>query len=228
MADDTRLRILRVAGPIFAENGFERTTIREICAAADVNVASVNYHFGGKQTLYVETVAQAHKQRLQRVPPAAWSPEATPEEQLLVFVTTILKRSLGEGDVGWETRLLMREMLEPTEACRPVMEEYVRPQWDQLTRILNDFLPVETDEHIRQQIAFSIVGQCLHYRVANELVLLLIGDDWQSTPYSIERLAQHITQFSLAAIQGFAVQRQHPNLLPTDRVPHTVMADEIH
>ncbi|MCA9077876.1 MAG: CerR family C-terminal domain-containing protein [Planctomycetaceae bacterium] len=228
MADDTRLRILRVAGPIFAENGYEGTTIREICAAADVNVASVNYHFGGKETLYVETVAHAYGERLQRVPPAAWSPEATPAEQLHAFVTTILKRCLGEGDVGWESRLLMREMLEPTDACRMVIGEYVRPQWNQLAQILDRLLPADTEEHVRQQIAFSIVGQCVYYRMANELVLMLIGGDWQSDPYSIERLAQHITQFSLAGIHGFADPGKQPNLRQADRVPHAVMANDIH
>ncbi len=206
MADDTRLRMLRVAGPIFADNGFEGTTVREICAAADVNVASVNYHFGGKETLYIQTIEFAHQVRLQRVPPAEWPLEASPADKLMIFVTTILNRILGEGNIGWETRLLMREMLQPTEACRPLMEEYVRPQWDQLLGVLDELLPSATTPHVRHQIAFSIVGQCLHYRLANELVTLLIGDDWQSREFSVERLASHITQFSLAAIAGISGQ----------------------
>ncbi len=215
MADDTRIRMFRVAGPIFADKGFEGTTVREICAAADVNVASVNYHFGGKETLYLQTVELAHQERLQRVPPAAWPSDALPADKLLIFVTTILNRILGEGNIGWETRLLMREMLQPTEACRPLMEEYVRPQWDQLMGILDELLPTVTTHHVRHQIAFSIVGQCLHYRLANEFVSLLIGDDWQTGAYSVERLAQHITQFSLAAMNGLSEMIQEgesPNL----------------
>jgi len=59
--DDARTRILNVAGPIFAEKGFQATTIREICGQANVNVAAVNYHFGDKERLYTEAVKRAHQ-----------------------------------------------------------------------------------------------------------------------------------------------------------------------
>ncbi len=54
--DDTRSRLLAAAGPVFADKGYQAATIRDICLAAGVNVASVNYYFGDKATLYLETV----------------------------------------------------------------------------------------------------------------------------------------------------------------------------
>ncbi len=58
--DDARTRILNTAGPIFAHKGYEAATVREICDQAEVNLASVNYYFGGKERLYIETVKRAH------------------------------------------------------------------------------------------------------------------------------------------------------------------------
>ena len=51
---DTKTKILEVARLLFADQGFEGTSIREIAKAADVNIASVNYHFNNKENLFNE------------------------------------------------------------------------------------------------------------------------------------------------------------------------------
>jgi AcrR family transcriptional regulator len=50
-AQDTRERILDAAEREFAENGLQATSLRTITAAAEANLASVNYHFGSKDGL---------------------------------------------------------------------------------------------------------------------------------------------------------------------------------
>lgn len=51
---DTKTKILEVARVLFADQGFEGTSVREIAKAADVNIASVNYHFTNKENLFNE------------------------------------------------------------------------------------------------------------------------------------------------------------------------------
>lgn len=53
---DTKEKILNAAVKVFAEHGFRDATIRQICSAANVNVAMVNYHFKNKEALYAEVV----------------------------------------------------------------------------------------------------------------------------------------------------------------------------
>jgi len=48
---DTKTKILIVANELFARNGFDGVSIRDIAQAADVNVASINYHFNNKLNL---------------------------------------------------------------------------------------------------------------------------------------------------------------------------------
>ena len=56
----TRQRLLEIAGQIFAQRGYARTTSKEICKRAGANIAAVNYHFGGKEGLYAAVLEEAH------------------------------------------------------------------------------------------------------------------------------------------------------------------------
>jgi len=51
--DGTKDRLLTAASELFAERGFHRTTVRDIAARAQVNVAAGNYHYGSKRALYL-------------------------------------------------------------------------------------------------------------------------------------------------------------------------------
>jgi len=53
---DKRDEILDVAEKLFAEQGFDAITVREISKAADINIAMVSYYFGSKEKLYEEVV----------------------------------------------------------------------------------------------------------------------------------------------------------------------------
>ncbi len=64
----TREKILKSAWKLFAEKGFEDVSIRDVTQDADVNIASVSYHFGSKSGLIQEIVVEAlvpmNKQRV--------------------------------------------------------------------------------------------------------------------------------------------------------------------
>lgn len=51
---ETKQKILETARVLFADHGYEGTSIREIAKAAEVNVASVNYYFNSKENLFLE------------------------------------------------------------------------------------------------------------------------------------------------------------------------------
>ena len=53
----TRERILAEALPLFAARGFAGTSVRQVAAAAEVNVATLAYHFSDKQGLYDAVVS---------------------------------------------------------------------------------------------------------------------------------------------------------------------------
>ena len=201
MSSDTiRHQILAAAGPVFAERGFRGATVREICAAAGVNVAAVNYYFGDKHRLYFETVRHAHQLRSEQVPMPHWPVDASPQEKLRDFVVTLLRRMLGEKKTPWASRIMMREIQQPTAACRTLVEDYFRPQFDLLLSILAEIVPAELELPRRHQLAFSIIGQCFFYRAASEVVPMLVSKKEIKAAFSVEQLAKHICQLTYAGL----------------------------
>ncbi len=202
MSEDARSRIVNAAGPIFASKGFQRSTVREICQAAEVNVASVNYYFGDKKNLYIEAVKLANSLRASQAPMPAMSAETSPETRLRTFIDTLVKRMVGIDDSTWHARLMMREMLQPTGACREIVESHLRPEFHLLLDILRELLPDNVSEHVPYQVGFSIVGQCLFYRVAGDVVRFIVPAEQFGEHYGVEQLTDHIYRMSIAALTG--------------------------
>jgi AcrR family transcriptional regulator len=201
MSEDVKIRILNAAGPIFAEKGFQAATVRDICEAAGVNVASVNYHFGDKEQLYIQTVKQARLRKMARIPLPSLEKSASPETCLRDYVRALLTRMIGVSEAPWQSRLMLREILQPTKACAQMVEEYFRPDFNLLLGILAALLPEGTPEHVRRKIGFSVVGQCLFYRVAGDVVAMLVPCDELREHYDVEQLADHISQMTLSALE---------------------------
>lgn len=199
--ESAKQRIILAAGPIFARKGFKSATVREICDAANVNLASINYHFGDKHQLYIATVVQARQMRVQQVPHPKWEPGTPAEHKLEDFVRLLLQRMLAGQAAPWQVRLLMREILQPTEACQKLVEEYFRPFLESLMAIIDELIGQKLPQHRRMQLAFSIVGQCMYYRFAGDVAAMMIQQMPKSDQFEIDELTRHITEFSLAALK---------------------------
>jgi TetR/AcrR family transcriptional regulator, regulator of cefoperazone and chloramphenicol sensitivity len=198
--DDPRVRILSAAGQGFAEHGYEAATVRDICAAAGVNVAAVNYYFGDKKRLYIESVKHAHEERLRRVPHPEWPPGTPAPVRLREFVGSLLERMLGNDQAPWQLKLMMREVLHPTEACRELVEDYIRPHFGILLGILDELAGGSLPAFELRRVALSVIGQCFHYRAAGGVVAMLVPAceiDAYHTPHAI---ADHVTRLTLAAL----------------------------
>jgi AcrR family transcriptional regulator len=208
LSTETRERLLAAAGPVFAARGFKEATVREICQAAGVNIAAVNYYFGDKERLYIEAVKLAHCDRINHHPPPSWSDGTPPARKLHDFVRVLLARMLQDPSEAWHTQLMLRELLQPTAACVELVRDYIKPQFSLLLEIIDELLPVEAPLERRHLIAFSIVGQCLYHRIARPVIELLVSAK-EFADYTGDHLADHITQLSLAAIDRAAAEARH-------------------
>ncbi|MBU6409617.1 MAG: CerR family C-terminal domain-containing protein [Verrucomicrobia bacterium] len=199
--DETRRQLLEAAGAVFAQTGFRRATVREICRRAGANVAAVNYHFGGKKTLYSQVLVHAHRKALQKYPllPGLGG-EAPPEQKLRAFIHSLLLRIFDTGPGAWQGKLMSREMIEPTTALGPLVEERLRPMANQLLEIVAAILGRPAGDERVRLCGLSVISQCVFYHHCRPIVSRLFPNTLPANAASVGRLAAHITDFSLAAM----------------------------
>lgn len=214
--DDARARLLAAAGPVFAKHGFDRATVREICRDAGVNIASVGYYFGDKFGLYREVFRMIRGRCHDEFPQAATDsdrPEiADPRHHIYLLIHHLLSRMLARDDSGWESQLMMREMNHPTAVFAEMVDESFRPHFERMMSTIAALSPVDTPVHVLEQLALSVVGQCLYYRVGSGVVKRLIPPDRLTAEFTVQSLARHIAAVTIAAAEG-GLAMQHRDSL---------------
>jgi AcrR family transcriptional regulator len=126
-SDQTRAAILDAAERLYAERGFGDVTLRDIVAAADVNLAAVNYHFGSKDELIAELFVSrslaTNRERLTQLKMAeeAGDGRASIESILRALVGPTLRGCLGpERERSTASRFMIRASIESVPPIRRI------------------------------------------------------------------------------------------------------------
>lgn len=203
----TRQQLIEAAAEVFAEVGFRSATVRAICERAGANIAAINYHFRDKEKLYLEVLRFTQEQALEKYPTdIGVKPDAAPELRLKAFIRAFLFRIFDEGPIAWHGKLMSREMIEPTAALDALVQEKIQPQAAQLSRILRELLGPRAPARQIQLCGMSVVSQCLFYHHCRPVVSRLFPEQKVGRA-DIEKLAEHIASFSLAAIEQLAKKK---------------------
>ena len=196
--DDPRKRLLEAAGQEFAEKGFKAATVKSITERARANIAAVNYYFRDKEGIYVEAVKAACCGQSEGFPLPEWSEGTPPAVKLADFIRTEVHHLVDSRTQPWHRQLMMQELARPTPACAELVRDVIRPRAEVIGGIIAELLP-ELPRTKRTLIAHSIVGQCVFHRLAQPIVSLLVGEE-EYRNYDASRLAEHIIDFSFAAL----------------------------
>ena len=201
----TKQRLLEVAAEVYAEKGYRNVRVREICERAGANIAAVNYHFGDKQQLYDEVLRYAFFNVAGDDPTKLdlGGEGADPPERLRGFIRMMVGQFLMEGRSALYTKLVARELVDPTHALDRVIEEGMRPQIDALFPIIRDLLGNRADEQLVRRCTGSILAQCIFYYFGRQVILQIPLEE-KLGPEQIDALTDHVTRFSLAALERLA------------------------
>lgn len=202
--DVTRENILEAAGELIAEKGFAQTTNKEIAKKAGVDLAAINYHFGGRDGLYLAVLTLAHHHYLDgdQLAELAAS-ERSSEEKLGVFLETFLTKLSNPDD--WHGRVFARELLAPSVQLGDFVNTEGAKKIQAVRRIVGEAAGLAEDDPRLLPCMLSVVAPCMMLMVAGNR---MPGPVHEIVAMQAKALTSHFTLFSLAGLKAI---REHSN-----------------
>ena len=180
--------------------------MRDITTEANCNVASVNYHFGGKESLYLETfrslLNEVRDRRIESMRrDMAERPQMSLEDFVESFATAFMEplvdRSRGRFFLGF----FGHEMNDPHLPPGVFVDEFIRPLAEVSLEGFRRFGPPM--EPLAQRLCLmSMVGQLLHALKAR--VVFASDQKPVMVPSNLEEHVRHIIRFSAGGIRACA------------------------
>jgi AcrR family transcriptional regulator len=159
-SDITRERILKAAERLFAERGYDGTSIRTIVAKAKVNQAAINYHFEGKDGLYREVLHAAFRALTEdQLAHGEEIKTMSREAALSEFVRRQLRPLTSRDELSRSLRIFNWETVRPTAVFRKLMSEEATPFMGLAVDVIRRFLP-DADQRTLMVAAIWLLGQC--------------------------------------------------------------------
>ena len=203
---DARERLMEVAEKMFAERGFDATSVRDLTAAAECNLAAVNYHFGSKEALYremfVRRLRQFRESRLASISSVMESKEqATLERLLYSFSRAFLKpfEDVQESEIFM--KLYSREVLEQRLNPRLFVEELAEPTLSNMAEALCTICP-DVEKSKAMPCIVSLISQLIHMQQVKRMLSGQV-DELAKVVTETETMLAHIVRFTAAGIRFY-------------------------
>src|SRR5438105_5692548 len=204
----TKARILDAAEALFVEHGFEATSLRRITAAAGVNLAAVNYHFGSKEELFQAVLTRRldpmNRQRIALL--TRFEREAAPQtlscERILaaMFIPALkLARDPRRGGKDF-LRLLGRAYADPAPFIRRFRSEQYALMISRFKAAFGRALPQLPKKELTWRLHF-VMG-ALSYTLAGTDALKLIAALNPRSAGNDELLLRRLAPFLVAGLKA--------------------------
>lgn len=200
----TRNRILEAAGELFAATGYAETTSKAIAARANVDLASINYHFRGRSELYQAVLAEAHHRLVSVDGPQEVADSNVPATVKLRALIERFVRDAATEAPGWHQYILARELLAPTSHLAVVFQEVALPKTEGIKRILGEITGIPLSDPALTRCVLSVVAP-----------FLMLSAGGHSFPGSVQEILKmprqaivnHLYQFTLGGLE--AISREY-------------------
>ena len=204
-ADQTRATLIRAALRLFGTQGFDGTSTRDIAAAANANIGSIAYHFGGKEGLHeacarhiVETMQELARPVLTALPDAGSLQPDQAEALLRMALERMAGFVIGQPEAGAIVSFILRELDRPTAALDTVYTGVFEPVHRRFCEVWAAATGEDAESDATKIRVFTLIGQVVYFRIGREAVRRRMG--WDRVGEAETAQVVEAAQANLAAI----------------------------
>lgn len=197
---ERRERILQAATELFARQGFDETTTRQIADAAQSNIAAIKYYFGDKQGLVVAVMEAARAKIMEDGAFLSITPQEEPRESLKMWVVWVLRtarrRRKADATVGG---LLIRALGAKPALVGPLAERLGAPVRANIMTLIDGLTDRKLAADARETafaFIFSLTSNFVHGGTMMENMGITVPDD----DGALDRLAERLTDFIIGGL----------------------------
>jgi TetR/AcrR family transcriptional regulator, regulator of cefoperazone and chloramphenicol sensitivity len=156
----TRQSLVKAATALFAQHGYDGASVRAIVTKARANQAAINYHFGGKEGLYLEVLKAAFETFTRGDREAGKRDELPREQALRSFVRQQLRPLQARDDLSRYLQIFTWESIRPSKVLRQFMVTSAAPFMNSAIALVRRFLPPDSTDRQAMCAAIWLLGQC--------------------------------------------------------------------
>ncbi|EBV3599942.1 DUF1956 domain-containing protein [Salmonella enterica subsp. enterica serovar Virchow] len=180
-AELTRLALVRAALRLFGTVGYDGASTREIATAANANIGSIAYHFGGKEGLrlavadhIVGLVEGVAAQALAQAPPEPLSPENA-EKVIAVMLERMFDFFVLGDEAAEIVPFVLREMGQPSAAFDRIYAGVFEPLHRRFCGVWEAATGEPAESEPTRIAIFALIGQVIYFRLGREAVKRRMG-----------------------------------------------------
>jgi TetR/AcrR family transcriptional regulator, regulator of cefoperazone and chloramphenicol sensitivity len=214
-SDETRKRLIQAGITLFGRSGKDAVSTRELAREADTNLNAIQYHFGGKDELYLEVARELAQQISSQARNMIETVEQnfeqlTPQEAAQLAADLIVQTSrtfLSLPDLALRGGFMMREQLQPSDAFNSIIyPEFIAPMHSVLTALVAKATGDQPNSARTITRAHALYGQALAFGAAGETWRRRLGAS-ANTETNAELAFDAIRQTTLATLAHYAANK---------------------
>ena len=220
----TRQRLLEAAGPVFAEQGFDRAMGKEICKRAGVNNAAINYHFGGMENLYLAVLQEIRKRKsvadsiIETVNAAA-----SGRDKLRAVLALVVRAALRPDSSAWMGQIIGRELIAPSGVSEALWKN-AGLRLALFKHEIAKILELPENHPAVERGCVSVLAPMHWLLIVDRRLIKRIFPNLGLGPNDADALIDHMTDFALAGLKAIA-DKEHNKSRPVSNKKHrTVIA----